>query len=114
MPRSGLAGTSLPEQGLAIFAGGGFCLDSFVEHCAGQSIASNVVDIFSAMTGQWATAQLSVPRFFLAAASLPNLGWAVFAGGWIGPGFELVLFCFCRFTSLRDIRGGLIYMFACG
>lgn len=40
-----------------------------------------VVDIFNASTASWSTAVLSVGRFWLAAASLPNLGLAFFAGG---------------------------------
>ncbi len=61
--RSGLAATSLPNEGLAIFAGGG------------------VVDIFDVSSGQWRTAALSMARSGLAATSLPNEGLAIFAGG---------------------------------
>jgi hypothetical protein len=63
----GLAATSLPNVGLAIFAGGG----------------SNV-DIYNATSGRWSTAALSTGsllRSWLAATSLPNLGLAIFAGG---------------------------------
>ncbi len=63
----GLAATSLPNVGLAIFAGGG-----------------STVDIFNAISGRWSTAVLSTGsllRSWLAATSLPNLGVAIFAGG---------------------------------
>ncbi len=63
------AATSLPNQGLAIFAGGS----------GGQY--SKSVDIFNAITGIWSTAVLSEARYQLAATSLPNQGLAIFAGG---------------------------------
>ena len=40
---------------------------------------SNVVDVYNSATGAWSTAQLSVARSFLAAASVGNV--ALFAGG---------------------------------
>ncbi len=43
--------------------------------------ALNTVDIFNAIRSEWSTAQLSVARVDLAAASLPNQGLAIFAGG---------------------------------
>ena len=43
---------------------------------------SGVVDIFNVTSGAWSTAALSVARGYLAATSLPNLGVAIFAGGW--------------------------------
>ncbi len=50
--------------------------------CAGlRYCPSNVVDIFSATAGTWSTAALSEGRFFLEAASLPDQGLAIFAGG---------------------------------
>ncbi len=64
--RESLAATSLPNVGVAIFAGGAI---------------SNVVDIFNVTSGAWSTAALSVARYWLAATSLPNLGVAIFAGG---------------------------------
>jgi hypothetical protein len=67
--RSSLAATSLPNDGVAMFAGG----------YGGATF--NVVDVFNARTGVWTTAALSVARFFLAATSLPNDGVAMFAGG---------------------------------
>ena len=40
---------------------------------------SNAVDLYNSATGAWSTAQLSVARYGLAAASVGNL--ALFAGG---------------------------------
>jgi hypothetical protein len=42
--------------------------------------ASAVVDVYNGATGTWSTAQLSVARDFLAAASVGNV--ALFAGGY--------------------------------
>ena len=50
--------------------------------CAVGSGYSNAVDIFNVVSGAWSTAVLSEGRFALAATSLPNLGVAIFAGGW--------------------------------
>ncbi len=47
--------------------------------CSGNVIGA--VDIFNAITGNWSTAVLSEGRTYLAAASLPNQGLAIFAGG---------------------------------
>ena len=69
--RAALAATSLPNDGLAIFAGGGADVTGYV----------NTVDIFNATSGVWTTAELSVARGYLAATSLPNDGLAIFAGG---------------------------------
>ena len=41
---------------------------------------SNAVDLYNSATGAWSTAQLSVARYGLAAASVGNV--AIFAGGW--------------------------------
>jgi hypothetical protein len=49
--------------------------------CAGGHGVVNTVDIFNARSGVWTTAALSVARNYLAAASLPNDGLAIFAGG---------------------------------
>ncbi len=46
---------------------------------AGNFGASNVVDVYNGATGAWSTAQLSVARSNLAAASVGNV--AFFAGG---------------------------------
>jgi hypothetical protein len=43
---------------------------------------SNVVDIYNSVTGKWSTAQLSVARFDLAAASVGNV--FIIAGGFNG------------------------------
>jgi hypothetical protein len=43
--------------------------------------SSNAVDIFDAISGKWSNATLSEARVYLAAASLPNQGLAIFAGG---------------------------------
>ena len=40
---------------------------------------SAVVDVYNGATGAWSTAQLSVARYWLAAASVGNV--ALFAGG---------------------------------
>jgi hypothetical protein len=40
------------------------------------------VDIFNVTSGAWSTATLHVARSYVAATSLPNLGVAIFAGGW--------------------------------
>jgi hypothetical protein len=45
---------------------------------AGDGV-SNVVDVYNGTTGAWSTAQLSVARLDLAAASVGNV--ALFAGG---------------------------------
>ncbi len=79
--RGYLAVTSLPNAGLAFFAGGGGY--------------SNVVDIFNATAGTWSTAALSVGRGYLAATSLPSAGLAFFAGG---SGTCLL----CLFELMRD------------
>ena len=43
---------------------------------------SNAVDVYNSATGAWSTAQLSVARYWLAAASVGNV--AIFAGGATG------------------------------
>ncbi len=50
---------------------------------ANADVASNVVDLYNGATGTWSTAQLSVARENLAAASVGNV--ALFAGG-VNPG----------------------------
>jgi hypothetical protein len=69
--RTWLAATSLPNHGIAIFAGGN-------TYSSGYSFA---VDIFNVTTNAWSTAVLLVARDSLAATSLPNLGLSFFAGG---------------------------------
>ena len=50
--------------------------------CAAGGSYSNAVDIFNVTSGLWSTANLSSARYELAATSLPNLGVAIFAGGY--------------------------------
>jgi hypothetical protein len=45
-------------------------------------LVSDAVDLYNSATGTWSTAQLSVARLGLAAASVGNV--ALFAGGWLG------------------------------
>jgi hypothetical protein len=52
--------------------------------CAGSDGSSKVVDIFNVAAGTWSTAALSQARGYLAATSLPNVGVAIFAGGYFG------------------------------
>jgi hypothetical protein len=68
-----MASTQLPDGSVALFGGG--------EDSA--KIKYSGVDIFTAATGVWTTANLSQPRSFLAAASVALGGRAlsVFAGG---------------------------------
>lgn len=73
-PRHGLSATSLPQQSIAMFAGGMNTL----------GFASNVVDIYNAGTQEWTVASLSVARVYLAATALPSYSLAFFAGGWTG------------------------------
>ena len=44
--------------------------------------SNNAVDVYNGATGAWSTAQLSVARYWLAAASVGNV--ALFAGGLTG------------------------------
>jgi hypothetical protein len=46
---------------------------------ATADLPSKVVDVYNSATGAWSTAQLSVARYGLAAASVGNV--ALFAGG---------------------------------
>ena len=50
-----------------------------------------VVDLYNGATGTWSTAQLSVPRWDLAAASVGNV--TLFAGGATNEGTSILL-CF--------------------
>jgi hypothetical protein len=52
--------------------------------CAVHTWYSPAVDIFNVTSGTWSTAELSMKNdglAYLAAASFPNLGIAIFAGG---------------------------------
>ncbi len=55
---------------------------------ATAGVGSNAVDLYNSATGTWTTAQLSVARFGLAAASVGNV--ALFAGGRTGAGGALL------------------------
>ena len=59
---------------------------------------SLAVDLYNSATGTWSTAQLSVARFDLAAASVGSV--ALFAGGYTGSVLSLG-------------KGGLLLMGAC-
>ncbi len=68
----------MPEQSLALFAGGydgngarGLPVSRLFSFSPNYSDYSAVVDIFNAATGQWTTTLLSKARSQLAAASLP-------------------------------------------
>ena len=49
---------------------------------------SNAVDVYNSATGAWSTAQLSVARVALSAASVGNV--AIFAGGSTGSVLLLI------------------------
>jgi hypothetical protein len=132
--RGDLAATSLPNAGLAMFAGGfGTCLLCLVELmldalvCEGgmreweegavliaspwitpctanNNYPSNIVDIFDATAGTWHTAALSVARGGLAATSLPNAGLAFFACG-LGT---CLLFLFELMRDAMVCEGGCV------
>ncbi len=53
---------------------------SLTRATAGGPVVYNVVDVYNSATGAWSTAQLSVARGYLAAASVGNV--ALFAGGY--------------------------------
>ena len=55
---------------------------SLMRAIAGGTGASNVTDVYNGTSGAWSTAQLSVARYWLAAASVGNV--ALFAGGLTG------------------------------
>ncbi len=63
-------------------------------------VTCNAVDLFDSASGLWSTAQLSVARYDLAAASVGNV--ALFAGGWTGS----ALLC-------REGRGDGVLLVAC-
>lgn len=66
-----IAATSLPNQGLSLFAGG----------CNYYLGAYSQVDIYNGVQNTWIAASLSTSRCRLAATSLPAQGLALFAGG---------------------------------
>ena len=64
-------------------------------------VGSGVVDVYNGATGAWSTAQLSLARGYLAAASVGSV--ALFAGGWSNSallcmegGFRGVLCMLCE------------------
>jgi len=68
--RGFLAGTSLPDQGLAFF-GGGKDITSAIDN----------VDVYNANTNQWTILHLTVPRQLLAASYYIKENLVFFAGG---------------------------------
>jgi hypothetical protein len=102
--RQQLAAASLPDLGLAFFAGGrdassGITLFlckfhvpfstralrlplmlSCFSSCTG-GLAYDRIDIFNAYTKTWSVSTLSQARIYLAGASLPEQGLVLFAGG---------------------------------
>jgi hypothetical protein len=70
---------------------------------------SKVVDIFNATAGTWSVANLSEARVFLAAASLPNHGLAIFAGGIVLQSTSFDCNCSDRseFSLTGDVLGGV-------
>lgn len=73
MPRPAFFDRAISVGSLAIFAGG------LIPDADGNHVATDVVDIFDAATGQWSTARLSLARFSFAAAAAGDK--ALFAGG---------------------------------
>jgi hypothetical protein len=49
--------------------------------CTAGGVANSAVDIFDANSRLWSTAVLSEALIFRSAASLPNQGLAIIAGG---------------------------------
>ncbi len=86
------------NKNVALFAGG-------YAGSSPQSLAvSNVVDLYSGITGLWSTAVLSVARSSLSATSVGNV--ALFAGGSNGGAVfhwycAQIMFCTCGFASHR-------------
>jgi hypothetical protein len=101
--RQQLAAASLPDLGLAFFAGGrdassgvNFFLSKFhasfstrasrlpfmlsFVSCTG-GLAYDRIDMFNALTNTWSVSSLSQARIYLAGASLPEQGLVLFAGG---------------------------------
>jgi hypothetical protein len=59
---------------------------SLMRAAADAHVIYDVVDVYNGATGAWTTAQLSVARWNLVAASVGNV--ALFAGGCPGRGWE--------------------------
>ncbi len=64
---------------------------------------SSVVDIFNVAAGTWSTAALSQARSGLAATSLPNVGLAIFAGGYC-TSCDFCVRCFRMDMGVRGMR----------
>lgn len=96
--RQQLSGASLPDLGLAFFAGGrnagiaAACLRDDSIACSmlrvqlfscsdPRGVAFNAIDIYNAYTRQWSIAALSQARMYMAGTSLPEQGLVLFAGG---------------------------------
>jgi hypothetical protein len=85
--RYGLAATSLPSQGLALFGGGQGAMCANIHFLPlilnldpiADDSSYDVVDIFDGKTMRWSTATLSVARYALAATA--SLSFALFCGG---------------------------------
>jgi len=73
--RQNIASASLSTAGIGMFAGG------FNTTSSNIITPLNAVDIYNVNTNSWSTAKLSVARYDIAAASLPNQGLIYFAGG---------------------------------
>jgi hypothetical protein len=65
---------------------------------------SDAVDIFDGRTETWSTAKLTVPVEYLAATSLPDLGVAIFAGGYCTLSLICFLCCSVRFIIIRMLE----------
>ena len=105
-----------------------FCVLCLMQYCGSVYLAtapslmratagaySNVVDVYNGATGAWSTAQLSVARSNLAAASVGNV--ALFAGGQVGITASSALFCreggmgvvYCRVRVLCFARAAVLW-----
>lgn len=91
LARTLLCATSLPKQGIAIFAGGGGTIlqcptpsPQLISLSGTTTTPSDVVDIFNAADAssrKWSTAKLKSARWALGCASLPQQALAFFGGG---------------------------------
>ena len=79
--------------------------DSSLMRATAGDVPSKVVDVYNGTTGAWSTAQLSVARFNLAAASVESV--ALFAGGQTSAITASALLC-------RESEGGrALFIVAC-
>jgi hypothetical protein len=101
--RSLLVATSLPDDGLAFFAGGVGAPCAFFKICfvpnimlvvfktfltvhtsfigSTSSVKGDVLDIYNATANEWTVETLAHPRGSMAATTLPRQGLVLFAGG---------------------------------